>query len=365
MADAVTSRPQAAAFRTAAPIAPAKVAGEGIRLRRWLGYGLAGAGCIAAAAACAWYLLRPPLFAAVHPKIGPAITAVYASGTVEASVMLPVAPRVGGRLVALLSDENDPVRKGRILARLESEDLAGNIDQLKANAAYAKAEMERSTRLMEANAIARQAYDRALADWKMADAAVRQAEAQAGFMTLSAPDDCTVIQRDGEIGQFIAANTPLFWLSCHSVLRIAAQVDEEDIALVRIGQKVLIRADAFPNRIFEAKVSEITPKGDPVGRSYRVRINLPAGNPLQIGMTAESNIIISTHDKALLLPADAVADSQVWKLVDGHAVRMPVTTGAKTDDMVEITGGISSSDMVLRNAAVTPPGGRLRIAPTP
>ena len=319
-------------------------------------YGVAGVAILALLGIAAFYYLRSPALDALHPRVGTAVTAVYASGTVEASVMMPVAPRVGGRLVALLGDEHDAVRKGQVLARLESDDLASNIAQLKANAAFARTDMERDTRLLQQDAIARQVYDRAVATANMADAAVRQAQAQAQFMVLSAPDDCSVIQRDGEVGQFIAANTPLFWLSCHASLRVAAQVDEEDIPQVRVGQKVLIRADAFPGKIFEAQVTEVTPKGDPVGRSYRVRINLSKDSPLQIGMTTEANIIIHTDQNALSLPASAVADGKVWKVTGGHAQQEPVTLGAKSTDWVEVLSGVVRDDVILRDGRAVPAG---------
>jgi RND family efflux transporter MFP subunit len=315
-------------------------------------------------AAAAWFLLRPAPLDAVRPRIGPALTAVYGSGSVEASVMLPVAPRVGGRLVSLASDENVEVRKGQVLGRLEDVDVISNIAQLQANADFALTDLERDTRLWAQKAIAGQVYDRALATWKAADAAVRQARAQAGYMTLRAPDNCLVIQRDGEIGQYIAANTPIFWLSCHARLRISALVDEEDVVMVRPGQQVVIRADAFPGRIFRAQVTEVTPKGDPIGRSYRVRILLPLDTPLRIGMTTESNILIRRNDRALLLPAQAVADGKIWKIENGKARKVPVTIGAKANDLVEIRSGLSAGDLVLRDGQARPTDRpRLRLMP--
>jgi RND family efflux transporter MFP subunit len=240
------------------------------------------------------------------------------------------------------------------LAQLENDDVNSTIAQLEATAAFAKADLGRYTRLRQENAVALQAYDRALEAWKSADAAVRQASAQAGYMTLRAPDNCEVIQRDGEVGQFIAANTPIFWLSCHPHLRISALVDEEDVAMVKPGQPVLIRADAFPGRIFQAQVTEITPKGDAIGRSYRVRIELPDNTPLQIGMTAESNIIIRKSDRALLVPAQAVANGRVWKIENGKAVQIDVVIGARSNDWTEIRAGISADDIVLRDGNARP-----------
>ncbi len=318
-----------------------------------------GGGAVLLAAA-AFYFIRPPAIDVVHPRIGPAIVAVYASGTVEATVMLPVAPRVGGRLVKLESDERTMVKKGQVVARLESADLASNIAQLASQAEFARDDFSRYERLMRQNAVAPQAYERARATWRSAEAALRQARAQAAYMTLTAPDDCQVISRDGEVGQYIAANTPLFWLSCHSALRISAQVDEEDIPLVQPGQDVLIRADAFAGRVFHGTVTEVTPKGDPVGRSYRVRIALPPDSPLRIGMTTETNIIVSKRDNALLLPAGAVADGAVWKILDGRAVRAPVKEGVRSGEWIEIVKGVSRSDLVAKDGRTKPPRRRLR-----
>lgn len=93
-------------------------------------------------------------------------------------------------------------------------------------------------------------------------------------------------------------------------LRVSAEVDEEDIVLVRVGQKVLIRSDAFPNQIFYGRVKSITPKGDPIARSYRVRINFSENNPLLIGMTAETNIIVHEKKNALLLPVSSISETK-------------------------------------------------------
>jgi len=318
----------------------------------------AGGGFLLLAAVLA-YFSWPASVKVVHPRLGPAIVAVYASATVEASVMLPVAPRIGARLVALNSDEHAAVVKGQVLARLESADVVSNTAQLAAQAEFARNDFARYERLLRENAIAPQTYEHARATWQAAEAAVRQAKAQADFMTLVAPGNCTVIARDGEIGQYLAANTPLFWLSCQGGARISAQVDEEDIPLVRPGQTVLIRADAFPGRIFQSRVTQVTPKGDPIGRSYRVRIALPPGCPLQIGMTTEANIVVSDHGNALLLPVAAVSQGKVWKIVDGKAVQTAVATGVKTSDWIEITRGVSRDDMIVGDGHAPPAGRKL------
>jgi RND family efflux transporter MFP subunit len=277
------------------------------------------------------------------------VQAVYATGTVEATVMMPIAARGAARLMELHVDEGSDVKKDQVLARLEDVDLQSTLEQLRAQESFSKKEYERDAAQLKADAIAATTYERAKSDWAMARAAVAKAEADAGFMRLIAPADGRIIRRDGEVGQLIPANQAVFWLSCCAPLRISAEVDEEDIALVKPGQDVLVRADAFPGKIFHGSVQSITPKGDPVARSYRVRITFTDDNPLQIGMTAETNIIIGEHKDALLLPSGAVQKDTIWLVKDGRLAKQPVTAGARGPEQVEIISGIAPDDQVVQN----------------
>jgi membrane fusion protein, multidrug efflux system len=302
----------------------------------------------AAAGAAAWYL-RPQSVTVMHPAYGMAVQAVYATGTVEPVVMMPIAPRIGARLVSLAVDEGDVVKKGQVLAQLENEDLRNAIAQLAAQEEFARRDYIRYAVMVKEGVIARQTYDRAKSAYDAARAATATARAQIGYMTLTAPNNGRIIKRDGEVGQFLPVNQPLFWLSCLSPLRISAEVDEEDISLVRAGQTVLIRADAFPGRVFKGEVQAITPKGDPVARSYRVRITFDQTSPLQIGMTAENNIITREKPNALLVPSSAVAGGVVWLVEKGRLVKRAVKTGIIGHDRIEILQGLAPGDAVVIN----------------
>ena len=174
-----------------------------------------------------------------------------------------------------------------------------------------------------------------------------RAEAEAHYLDLVAPAAGKIIRRDGEIGQMIAPDKPLFWMSCCAPLRVSAEVDEEDIAQVRPGQEVLIRADAFPGQIFHGTVQSITPKGDPVARTYRVRISLPADTPLMIGMTAETNIVLRKADNALLVPAGAVQQDTVWRVDRGKLENGRSRWAPRTRREVEILSGLGDGDRIV------------------
>jgi multidrug efflux system membrane fusion protein len=302
--------------------------------------GLAGAGY--------WFLKNNDnTLYVVSPIIGPAVQAVYATGTVEPSVMIPVSARTGARLTALMADEGQAVKQNDTLAQLEDTDLEKSVAQLQSKLDLAQREFARKSKLHKTGAISKQAFDTAGSTLATARAAMEQAQAQQGYLKLIAPEDGRIIRRDGEVGEYIPAGQPVFTMEGQAPLRIVAEVDEEDIPLVALEQKVLISADAFPNRTFKGSVSAITPMGDPVARSYRVRVALEGETPLMTGMTAETNIILREEPRAVLLPISAVKDGQIQIVRDGKVQKQTVETGAKTVNTIEIIEGISENDLIL------------------
>ena len=298
-----------------------------------------------------WFFLHPPIslfVEVVRPVRGPALQAVYATGTVEATVMMPIAARSAARLVEMNADEGSEVGKDQVLARLEDENLKKTLEEVQAREDFAEKNYARKAALARQGYETKAALDLAQADWAAARAAVARAAAEADFMKLTAPADGRIIRRDGEIGQMIAANQPVFWLSCCAPLRISAEVDEEDIAEVKTGQEVLIRADAFPDKVFHGQVQAITPKGDPIARSYRVRITFTEDTPLQIGMTTETNIVISTHPDAMLLPNSALMqNNKVFLVKNGVLTEQTAAVGARGPEQTEILGGLTMEDLAV------------------
>ena len=303
--------------------------------------------CLLVGGGAAFHWLGRDGVEVVRPHRGLAVQAVYATGTVEPLVMLPIAPRIAARLKELYVDEGATVKKDQLLARLEDEVLRQTIRELQANEAFLKQEFERKQSLLKQRVISKTEHDRARTEWAAAEAAVARAAAESDYMKLLAPAHGRIIRRDGEVGELIAANQPVFWLSCAASLRISAEVDEEDIALVQPGLRVLIRADAFPDQIYEGSVQTVTPKGDPVSRSYRVRIGFSEEIPLMIGMTAETNIIIRETPEALLLPSGAVTQGHVWLVVEDKLVKRKVTIGAKGLEQTEVLSGIEADDVIV------------------
>ncbi|MBZ0094912.1 MAG: efflux RND transporter periplasmic adaptor subunit [Sulfuricella sp.] len=284
-----------------------------------------------------------------RPTRGPAVDAVYATGTVEPVYWSKVAPLGTGRIAAILARDGDPVKKGTVLARLEDQDKSANVMQLAARRDFLKDELIRAQNLQRKGFFSTQALERAASDLKQAEAALAAANKPLADTLLTAPIDGVVLRQDGEAGETVLANQTLFWVGLAKPLRVIAEVDEEDIARVHPGQRVLIKADAFPGVVLEGLVAEITPKGDPINKSYRVRVSLPDDTPLKVGMTTETNILVREEAHALLVPAAALSGGKLWVAENGRAKRLPVKTGTIGEKKAEILSGLKGDETVIAN----------------
>jgi RND family efflux transporter MFP subunit len=159
-----------------------------------------------------------------------------------------------------------------------------------------------------------------------------------------------VLRRDGEVGEIAGPTDVLFWVGPPAPMQVVAEVNEEEINRIASGQKAFLRSEAFPGRALRATVSQITPKGDPTRKTFRVYLRLPQDTPLRIGMSVEVNIIFREKPSAIVVPAEAIAGDWVQMVDDGQARRVPITVGIRGNRNTEIIGDISKGTTILSPA---------------
>jgi len=296
---------------------------------------------------------------------GPAVEAVYATGIVEPVLWAKVGPKSTGRIAEIMSHEGDTVKRGTVLARLDDREARANTKQLAAREEFLRDEEKRYQELFAKQLISRQVYEKAVSDHEQALESLNAARQALSDLTLVSPLSGKVLRQDGQAGEVVTNTSVLFWVGESDRLWVVADVDEEDIPRIRLKQRVLIKADAFAGRTLEGTVVEITPKGDPVNKTYRVRIGLTAGTPLKIGMTTEVNIIVSEAQDTLLAPASAVVDGHVWRVQNGRAIRRDIKTGILGDQKIQILSGVEEGDkVILYPPATLKDGQRVRVTGT-
>jgi RND family efflux transporter MFP subunit len=321
-----------------------------------------------------WEFARPPMVAIAAPWRGPAIEAVYATGVVEAVESARVGTTIAGRIRDLFVDEGDAVRAGQPIAQLDDRQARQRVSDAEARLALTEQELARVAPLAAQGISSVQALQRAQEARDRASALVQIAIRQLEEHRIASPLDGVVMRRPVEPGETVAANATLFEIAATAPLRVAADVDERDIARVKPGARVAIRAEAYPGRAIAATVTNMRARGETATRTFRVEALLPPDSLLLIGMTVDVNIVVAERADALLVPPAAVrhAPSQggrpgaahVFRLVDGRAVLTPVVLGAAGPEAIEIREGLAPDARILADppagiadgAAVVPAG---------
>ena len=175
-----------------------------------------------------------------------------------------------------------------------------------------------------------------------------------------------VLRRDGEVGEIAGPTDVLFWVGPPAPMQVRAEVNEEEINRIAVGQKAFLRSEAFPGQALRATVSRITPKGDPTRKTFRVYLLLPDDTRLRIGMSVEANIVVREKPQAVVVPAEAIAGNAVQVVNNGRVQRVAVTIGVRGSRNVEIIGDVSRGMAVLSPArSDLADGTKVHLEPSP
>lgn len=302
------------------------------------------------AAAAAYWLLsgRTRDVMLVPTRAGEAVELVYATGFVEAEHPVAVAARLTAPVREVLADEGDRIARGQPLILLDDEEQRHALQQARAQRRAAVQDERRTLTLFAKGWVTRAARDAAVAQADSARAAEASAGARLDQMVVRSGMNGIVLRRDVEPGDLAVPSRTLMTLGDPTRIRITATVDERDVPRIHAGQSVLMSSDAWPGRVLRGHVREVTPGGDPEQRAFRVRIVAEDRTALPLGLTLEVNIVTRQAARALLVPATAIENGQVWIVREGRAHRHPVRTGIAGSRDIQILSGLSQGEKVIR-----------------
>ncbi len=304
------------------------------------------AAIIVALAAIAWWLSRGPAITVARVTRGAAAEIVYATGAVEPETWSRSTPLVRGRIIERCRCEGKTVKKGDLLARLDDKEALATLNDLRALEEFQRREFDRQSQLLARGVATSQAYQRAESDLARIQAQIAAQAQRLEYFKLVSPMDGTVLKEDGEVGDMVDPGTILYRIGLERPLWVVADVNEEDIPRVQVGQKALLRTDAFAGQVLPGFVKQITPAGDPVSKTFRVRIGLPDDTPLRVGMSVEANIVSREKPDVLLVPANAVVDNNLLTIENDRVRLRKVEIGIRGTGFVEIVSGASEGELV-------------------
>lgn len=292
---------------------------------------------------------------------------IVATGELTSPNHAVIAAEVGGRITSLYIDEGKPATKGARVLEIDPErreiDLraarAGN-DQAKASVVEQQRATARTAQLFKSNVASKADLDKADTALTLARsgadvAAARLADAERARRDaeVKAPFDGLIAQRFTSVGEFVQPGARLFELVALDPIEVEFRVAEIDSSRVQQGQTVDVRVAPFPDEVFQATVTLVSPMIDPATRTLRVKGTLanPEGK-LRPGLFARADLGVAHRDDVLMIPEEAIlqrSDGQVvFRLAPENRVeRRVVKTGVHKNDRVEILEGLAAGDRVV------------------
>jgi HlyD family secretion protein len=263
------------------------------------------------------------VYRTVKVERGNVSVVVTATGTLSAVTTVQVGTQVSGTIARLFADFNSVVKKGQIIAiidttflRTQVEDAEASYDRAVAQANQAERDFNRTQDLFKKNLVsqadfdaAKANYETAVAQKKSAQAALNRANINLKYATIRAPIDGVVISRNVDVGQTVAASlqAPTLFVIANDLtkMQVQANIDEADIGKIHVGQDVKFTVDAYPDQQFKGKVSQVRLQPNVVQNvvNYTVIVEVP--NPdlkLMPGMTATITVSIDQREDVLKLP---------------------------------------------------------------
>lgn len=350
------------------------------------------AGLVAVAAIAIWLLSggkkeQEVTYSTAIVEKGDITRSITATGTIDPVTSVTVGTQVSGIVAHLYVDYNSVVKKGQVIAELDKTNLLSELASARAQLtsmqsalAYQKANHERYQKLFEKGLVSANDYEQARLSFQQAQQQTQQAQQQVnkaqtnlGYATITSPIDGIVLSKSVEEGQTVAAsfNTPELFKIAKDLtdMQVIADIDEADIGDVREGERVSFTVDAFPEDVFQGRVTQVRQVATTTSNVVTYQVVIAAPNhdlKLKPGLTANVTVFTQELNGVLAIPSKALkfvpnekmltkeqtiqdceGKHKVWVL-DGNVFKaIPVTVGLSNGMKTEIKSGLKAGQKII------------------
>jgi len=307
----------------------------------------------------------------VRPKGAAPIDEVVLPGATQPFVNSPIYARTNGYLVKWFYDIGAKVKKGDLLAIIDTPELDKQLEQARADLASAKSNLalskttaERWQGLVKTRSVSQQSTDQAVDNLSATQASVdsysanvRRLEDLVSFEKVYAPFDGVITVRNTDTGWLIdaGASSPskqLFQLAQTSTLRIFVAVPEVYSRAARLGATAILTLDEFPGQTFRGRITRTSQSIDMASRTLNTEIDVD--NPteqLLPGAYVQVHLKLPNRTRSMIIPANALLfrseGLRVGVVRNQHAQLIPITIGVDYGSSVQVTSGMTLEDQVI------------------
>jgi len=287
---------------------------------------------------------------------------VPAVGTLQAVNGVDIAASVAGLVKEIAFQSGQPVKRGQLLVRLDTEVEQSDLRSAQADADLARISANRQRTLLKSETVSQSALDKAEAELKVKEAKVAGIRATIEKKAVFAPFDGVLGVRKVDLGQYVQPGQAMVNLQDLSTMLVNFTVSQKDLAAVQVGAGINLTTDAWPGRVFQGAIAALESRIDEKTGMIGVQGRFP--NPdaaLRPGMFAKIEVVRQAMASVVTVPVSAVAynlhGDSVFVVKDGannakEAIRSVVQLGERRDGKVAVIKGVNPGDMVVTSGQV-------------
>lgn len=280
------------------------------------------------------------------------------NGNFQAAQQLTFTAENSGRITRILVDEGSRVSKGQLLATIDAETLTADLEAAQAAYENAKRDQERYESSFQTGGVTQQQLDQAKLNTRNALTRLQQAKIKTGDANIKAPFNGIVNKRFIEQGAYVSPGTQLFQLVDVSKLKLAVTVNESQVANLKVGDRVRVKSNVFPDKNYTGKVTFIAPLADnSLNFPVEIQIDNNTGNTLKAGMYGTAIFEFPEQAPTITVPRTAfvgsVSSNKVYVLeAENIAKERKVIAGRVAGEQVEILEGLKEGETIVTSGQI-------------
>ncbi|MFN7709690.1 MAG: efflux RND transporter periplasmic adaptor subunit [Holosporales bacterium] len=277
---------------------------------------------------------------------------INAVGTLVANQTVDIRAEVSGLVREINVKGGTEIQAGDVIITLDDRTYQAELRELQARYAFLKADFDRAEALNARNFGSTKNKQKAMAELQSVEANIEATRIKIENTQIKAPFEGVVSINNISIGTAVSPNAELFTIVDMDPILLDFRIPSQYLHSVSVGQTIDVQVDGFGEEAFEATVQAIDAKVDPTAHSITIRASINNENRiLKPGLFARVNLVVGSKDNAVMVPTSAIESTSeeefVYRVIDGVAFKVPVSTGLAEGDNTEITRGLNAGDIVV------------------
>ena len=281
--------------------------------------------------------------------------AAFYSGTttIESDEQATVVSQITGVVLEINAEEGDFVEAGKVLAKVETDRYALELERSNATLNQLETEYQRKKELFDKKLVSADDFERVSAEFQAQKASVGLARLNLKYTSIKAPISGYISDRLVRVGNLVELYQPAYRINSYDPLLAVLHVPERELSVLHKGLEVTVKLDALVNKVFTGEVIRISPVVDPATGTFRVTAEIedPDGI-LKPGLFGRVDILYDLHENVAMIPRNAVITEDKLSHVfvvgaENDVTRQAVKLGYERNGLVEVVEGVSAGERVV------------------